>query len=542
MSANSANDSFMTDENKETLLAEIKKVGGRPCWASTVKTFMETFIFPGHQSDIELRIPAYQRDYAWTDREVNRLLTDLEKAATHSNETYHLGTIILHRKKEEGCKLNIIDGQQRLRTFELFAIVEGNVKEVTLARKERHSAEEATIEKVKQFCEKCKQTRAWNAIYETLLRGTLVFIVVDQEGAAFQLFATQNGLGAELSAENLLKAYHYHEMTHGACIGYAKGSSELDDRAKELEKQWEKTVAGTSSHPIEHPVLTSHLFFARRWARGEDKTEWCEEPGKRGKYVVGFDKDYHLGEYKGLTLGGEVTPIQNVYGLYSLLRERFQKGGLITKLLKKELAPRIIGDKQSQEHFLLDPFVSVCQPIINGKDFFEYACTYAELARRLFEEARSPSEDKNSPLYKFHKFYALYCNSEDSRGKFPLEVYETFMIMVADRFGMKGIDELHRPLWILAYYERLMKVSLQRARAGSTYGPVVCKLLVMKASLADVVQQVQAWATEAYNEISKTVAYEEFKETCETTWPVLTKYLKVLKKWKWLQKLERQVV
>ena len=70
-------------------------------------------------------------------------------------------------------------------------------------------------------------------------------------------------------------------------------------------------------------MLTSHLFFARRWARGEDKKEWCEEPGKRGKYVVGFDKDYHLGEYKGLTLGGEVTPIQNVYGLYSLLRERF---------------------------------------------------------------------------------------------------------------------------------------------------------------------------------------------------------------------------
>ena len=52
------------------------------------------------EKEVKVRIPAYQRPYAWGMREVNQLIQDLEtKASTES--PYHLGTIILHYDKDE---------------------------------------------------------------------------------------------------------------------------------------------------------------------------------------------------------------------------------------------------------------------------------------------------------------------------------------------------------------------------------------------------------------------------------------------------------
>lgn len=483
-------DSFMTEANKETLLGEIKGKS-RPCWASTVKTFMETFVLSGHQKDIELKIPAYQREYAWTEREINRLLADLENASRNQHETYHLGTIIFHRELDEDkCILNIIDGQQRLRTFELLAsLCEGyTIDDAHGVLRPRSEEPAGLFSQMKTICEKKAQSGELLGIYEALEKGTLVCIVVDQEDAAFQLFATQNGLGAELTAENLLKAYHYHEMTHGP-----KGDEELDNRAYMLEEQWEKTVAGTSSHLIKHPVLTSHLFLARRWARGEKKKERHEEePGKRGKYVIGFDKNYHLGEYKGVTLGKNLLPVQNSYNLFHLLREEMERGGLLAGLLQRSLVQRI-EEIYCGIAFRLDPFVSICQPIINGKDFFEYACTYAQLAVQLFETLTTKDEE----LVTFKSFYRKCCPNNNSRWLYSLEVYETFVLMVVDHFGTKGLSLLYHPLWILAYYERLTIPTLRRESAGEEYGNRVCKLLASQASLDEVVARIKEWAKEA---------------------------------------------
>ena len=61
-----------------------------------------------------LDIPPHQRDYAWTDEEVEQLFSDLEAAYRDSAE-YFLGTIVAIENKTTG-ELSIVDGQQRMTT------------------------------------------------------------------------------------------------------------------------------------------------------------------------------------------------------------------------------------------------------------------------------------------------------------------------------------------------------------------------------------------------------------------------------------------
>lgn len=65
-------------------------------------------------ADFSLSIPPHQRDYAWTNEEVEQLFSDLE-AAYRSNSEYFLGTIVAIEDKVTG-ELSVVDGQQRLTT------------------------------------------------------------------------------------------------------------------------------------------------------------------------------------------------------------------------------------------------------------------------------------------------------------------------------------------------------------------------------------------------------------------------------------------
>lgn len=64
--------------------------------------------------DFSLSIPPHQRDYAWTDDEVEQLFADLE-AAYRQNSEYFLGTIVAIEDKASG-ELSVVDGQQRMTT------------------------------------------------------------------------------------------------------------------------------------------------------------------------------------------------------------------------------------------------------------------------------------------------------------------------------------------------------------------------------------------------------------------------------------------
>lgn len=62
-------------------------------------------------------IPIYQRNYAWTDVEINQLISDINNFKEESGALYHLGTLVVFKK--EANEYHVIDGQQRLITLTL---------------------------------------------------------------------------------------------------------------------------------------------------------------------------------------------------------------------------------------------------------------------------------------------------------------------------------------------------------------------------------------------------------------------------------------
>ena len=66
-------------------------------------------------------IPAYQRRYAWKERQCRELWLDLERAA-RSEGSHFVGTLLYAREPDDeaGCaRIAVIDGQQRLTTVTL---------------------------------------------------------------------------------------------------------------------------------------------------------------------------------------------------------------------------------------------------------------------------------------------------------------------------------------------------------------------------------------------------------------------------------------
>jgi len=62
-------------------------------------------------------VPDYQREFVWTDKEVNKLLEDIDNEIdTSTSSEYFIGTILVSPTSQKN-HFDVIDGQQRLTTF-----------------------------------------------------------------------------------------------------------------------------------------------------------------------------------------------------------------------------------------------------------------------------------------------------------------------------------------------------------------------------------------------------------------------------------------
>ncbi|WP_206680481.1 DUF262 domain-containing protein [Neoaquamicrobium sediminum] len=62
-------------------------------------------------------VPDYQREYVWTDKEVNQLLDDINEQIDGGHEReYFIGTVLVSPTAQKN-HYEVIDGQQRLTTF-----------------------------------------------------------------------------------------------------------------------------------------------------------------------------------------------------------------------------------------------------------------------------------------------------------------------------------------------------------------------------------------------------------------------------------------
>lgn len=170
---------------------------------------------------LNLHIPAYQRPYRWTNKNVSDLLGDIDQAISalqgHGHYKYRIGSVILHQA-EESDRCDIVDGQQRILTLLLLMLFLDPdasfplLDEASFSDRETQLNLRANYELISDWVgyqPEEWQERALRAFSDTL---EVVVITVSHVEEAFQLFDSQNTRGRSLDPHDLLKAYHLRAM------------------------------------------------------------------------------------------------------------------------------------------------------------------------------------------------------------------------------------------------------------------------------------------------------------------------------------------
>jgi uncharacterized protein with ParB-like and HNH nuclease domain len=70
------------------------------------------------KGNVRLEVPAFQRRFAWREREFSRLWDDIENLIKGEQSRHFMGTVVVSPEKQSH-KFTVIDGQQRLATFSI---------------------------------------------------------------------------------------------------------------------------------------------------------------------------------------------------------------------------------------------------------------------------------------------------------------------------------------------------------------------------------------------------------------------------------------
>lgn len=176
-----------------------------------------------HLLSMNLNIPAYQRPYKWTIRNIEELLGDVNNAISDAQKyrsgfKYRIGTIILHRTGSGKKKtFDIVDGQQRVISLALLKLfLDDGCNCSILNRRFTNKISQSNIHINYGFIREWFSLKKDNVAemfldaFEDILE--VVVIQVEKVSEAFQLFDSQNTRGKALDPHDLLKAYHLQEM------------------------------------------------------------------------------------------------------------------------------------------------------------------------------------------------------------------------------------------------------------------------------------------------------------------------------------------
>lgn len=392
-----------------------------------------------------LCIPEYQRPYRWTEKNVMQLLQDINASRISGKLDYMIGSVILHDNIEQDCKLNIVDGQQRITTICLIlkALAAYAVKDADIDLpdlKYNHSDSFIHIRDNYQFIKDWIEINIAESdrkgFTDYLLRNCkMMQITVKKLTEAFQLFETQNGRGKPLEAYNLLKAYHIRAMSE----------SPRNDKV-ECDVRWEeaalfhdrRSVDGDGRIDLLKQVINEHLYRIRLWSRGSNAYAFSRK---------------EVDEFKGLSIGSDNMlefAYQNI-----LLQQQISLGmmQLMNSCMFKIKSRFEHGDPEN-----MSPFVSINQLMCNGKTFFDYIETYVEVYKRLFVQSTS------SQLAVFKDFYQKMCKypgCHRSGDGYLRQVYKSAVMLTFDRFGEKGVLYLYEPLYLCLYQFRLKHIQVK---------------------------------------------------------------------------------
>jgi hypothetical protein len=226
----------------------------------------------------ELRIPDYQRTYSWEEKHVVRLLDDIRN---YGSKTYHMGSIILHKRTDERGEwiYDVVDGQQRLVTLSLLLLHLGKSDFNFLNQRFRSEDAQNYVAYNKWLIsnfipEKEKYNK--EAILSNLRFSVLILETVNLD-LAYTFFSSENSKGKPLSDFDLLKSHHLRYIL-------------LPQQAEHLASRWDNMILSSNNDDITMPLRRTfemYLFRLRKWMR---KRQWDEN--EKRKVKTEFEASY----------------------------------------------------------------------------------------------------------------------------------------------------------------------------------------------------------------------------------------------------------
>lgn len=393
----------------------------------------------------QLIIPDYQRPYKWTEKNLNALVNDIQEHKDKS--AYRLGTIVLHRDKNNTSlkNINIVDGQQRTLTLILLVWAVIQKQELDLEREDLKTALNEISNQINVFMD----VQEFNSdishynIYQNfnaakrivsvnfseqdidfLINNCQVAVfILDDISEAFQFFDSQNARGRDLEPHDLLKAYHLREF-----------SAQEQHLKAETVAHWENLASNDLATLFSH-----YLFCIRLWSRG-----------KSARY---FTKD-HVYLFKGIHLGQAdhhpyLEPLRIAHYFIDDYNAQYQ---------------RQIDRQKMSFPFQLD------QMIINGRRFFEMVEHYEKQISKVIDHQDQSEkisifgaklQDRaNRIIKRLNKFHRASHRSGD---RYVRTLFDSALIFYIDKFATDRLSEAIEKIFIWAYHCRIRQYSVQLA-------------------------------------------------------------------------------
>ncbi len=366
----------------------------------------------------KLTIPAYQRPYKWTEKNVITLLDDIFEFVILKNKNYRLGSVILH---EEGDDKHIVDGQQRLTTISiLLRCLSNQFDGLLLKQNFKHKISKNNIVYNQRIINqwigtKLRADENKKEFYSKILdKCEFIIFTVYHQDEAFQLFDSQNSRGLALEPFDLLKAFHLREMV-----------CDTEEERTICVERWEKSIDNKTLKPI----LGNHLFRIRKWSKNQSK--------------YSFTKD-DIDEFKGVSLYQKQRyPYESPVRMLDGLVDNSQNNKFLRNLHIAQYYP-----------------FSITMPIINGKRFFEYVDFYIQQREKLFDLDKEDLIKAEIP--EFVEFYEKNClrysGSSRSGDEKVRNMYENILFAFIDKFGyIDDFGSYYKAFYKTVYFIRCNK-------------------------------------------------------------------------------------
>ncbi|QEP42972.1 DUF262 domain-containing protein [Ectothiorhodospiraceae bacterium BW-2] len=396
-----------------------------------------------------LSIPAYQRPYKWSQKNLNDLLGDLR--FYRDKPAYRLGAVVFHHhcdgddKHEKQEKLDIVDGQQR--TLTLILIVKALLDE-RVEKLEREDIKKQLLEltpAIEKFLSRqhFKSDISHHNLHQNFMaakravarkddftetdidfllnRCQLVTFVLTDISEAFQFFDSQNARGRDLEPHDLLKAFHLRE--------FAESESHL--KAKTVQ-HWENLESDTLAQ-----LFANYLYRIRHWVQG-----------KSARYFSKAD----VGVFKGVNL---------------------DRVGSYPYVESLRIAHHFVDDYNSQyqrhiDHQKMDFPFHLDQMIINGRRFFEMAEHYQKKIGAITHDEKTGrvnvlDNDLSEMAYKIVEVLNSYPSRTRTGDRYIRTLFDCALIFYIDKFGTDELSVAIEKLFIWAYRCRLKKQVVQLA-------------------------------------------------------------------------------